>query len=67
VDELASEVEEVGVEAGIPVLEAGVGRDVDGRGVEVLREVPEQDAIAAYFFGKGPERSHRGCMAMIAS
>jgi hypothetical protein len=29
--------------------------------------VPEQDAIAAYFFGKGPERSHSGCMAMIAS
>lgn len=67
VDELAGEIEEVGVEAGIPVLEAGVGRDVDGCGVEIAGKVAEQDAVAAYFFGKGPERSHGGCIAMIAS
>lgn len=67
VDKLTGEVEEVGVEAGIPVLEAGVGGDEDGCGVEVSGKMPEQDAIAAYLFDKGPEGSHNSCIAMITS
>jgi len=58
-DKLASKIEEVGVQAGIPVAEARVGCDVDGRGAEVLGEASPQDAIATYSFGKGPERCHR--------
>jgi hypothetical protein len=58
VDELAGEVEEVGVQAGLPVLKAGVGRDMDGRRTEIAGEVSQQDAVPAHFFDEGPEGSH---------
>ncbi|MCU1252786.1 MAG: hypothetical protein JWQ49_5815 [Edaphobacter sp.] len=37
--ELTGEVEEIGVKTGLPKAERGVGRDEDGRGVEVPRQV----------------------------
>lgn len=63
-DELAGEVEEIGLEAGLPVMKAGVGRDKDRRSAEVLGEMLSQDAVAADFFGEGPEGSH--CYDIIA-
>jgi hypothetical protein len=58
--ELTGQIEEVGFEVGIPVFEAGIGRDIDQRRVEISGEVSQQDAVSAHLFYKGSQMSHDG-------
>jgi hypothetical protein len=58
--ELTGEIEEIGLEMRMPKDERGVWRDVDGRGVEVPRQVSQQDAVATQLSGNGSDKSHYG-------
>ena len=48
--ELTGEIEEIGFEAGVPVFETCIGRDIDQRRVEISGEVSQQDAVPAHLF-----------------